>query len=83
MGALGTLPTPHHTALSCHVMGLVIRVKGDFSRADVRLVEEYVKMLVTSATGEPVARAVTHGVVKTDIDALRESFALGGRTSGR
>ena len=60
-------------------MGHIIKIKGNFSGSDMRLLEEYIKSIVTSATGEQVSRVTQQGTVKQDLDQIRDSLSLGNK----
>lgn len=51
-------------------MGVIVKIKGDFRGVDVRILESYLQSLVTQATQSPVARVVSHNVVKTDASMI-------------
>lgn len=57
-------------------MGVIVNVKADFQGLDLVVLENYLKALVAEATGEPVGRVLYHGIVRTNVDLLREQFGM-------
>ena len=55
-------------------MGMKVTIKGDFQGTDLVSLENYLKQLVAEASQDTIARVVYHGVVKPDIDQIREQF---------
>ena len=64
-------------------MAATVTIKADFRGADLTALESYLKAVIAEATQAPIGNVVYHGVVRPDVDRLREQFGMIPRPGGR
>lgn len=56
-------------------MSVRVEVKGDFTPADIEMIENYLSTLIQESTGQPMGRVTYHGIHNQRLDELREQVS--------